>query len=107
MTGSHRPRDKRGDPQHIAGLLDTALRELGVRRQIRELQLREAFAAVVGPALASLCEAISLERGTLLVATRNGALAQQLQLEMPVITAELNRRLGGDQVRRLRFTALS
>jgi predicted nucleic acid-binding Zn ribbon protein len=107
MTERHRARDKPADPQHIAGLLDNALREMGVRRQIRELQLRDAFAAVVGPALAPLCEALSLERGTLLVATRSGALAQQLQLEMPVITAELNRRLGGDQVRRLRFTALS
>jgi predicted nucleic acid-binding Zn ribbon protein len=107
MRERARPRERRGDPQHIAGLMDSALRDMGVRREVRELQVREAFAAVVGPALAPLCEAISLQRGTLLVATRSGALAQQLQLEMPVITAELNRRLGGDQIRRLRFTALS
>jgi predicted nucleic acid-binding Zn ribbon protein len=91
---------------HIAGVLDAALRELGVHRQVREVQLREAFAETVGPALAPLCQAISLERGTLLVATRSGALAHQLHLEMPVITATLNRRLGSEQVKRLRFTPL-
>jgi predicted nucleic acid-binding Zn ribbon protein len=107
VRGRSRVRDKDEEAHHIAGLLDSALREMGVRREVREVQLKEAFAAVIGPALAPLCDAISLERGTLLVATRNGALAQQLQLEMPVITAELNRRLGDGQVRRLRFTALS
>lgn len=94
-------------PVHISGLLDGAIRDLGVHRQVREVQLREAFAAVVGPAVAPLCEAISLERGVLLVATRNGALAQQLQMEMPVITAALNHRLGSTQVKQLTFTALS
>lgn len=107
MTTRHRHRERHDDPQHISGLLETALREMGVRRQIQELQLRDAFAGIVGPALAPLCRAISLERGTLLIATRSGALAQQLQLETPVIIAALNDRLGDAQVRRLRFTALS
>lgn len=100
--------DRAGDagPRHIADVLGTALHGLGVRREVREVQLHQALAEVVGPALAPLCQALSLERGTLLVATRNGALAHQLQLEMPVIVAALNRRLGSDEVKRLRFTAI-
>jgi hypothetical protein len=94
-------------PLHISDVLGTALRRLGVQREVREVQLREAFAEVVGPALAPLCEARALQRGTVLVATRNGALAQQLQLEMPAIVRALNQRLGGDEVKRLRFTAMS
>jgi len=78
-----------------------------VQREVREVQLREAFSEVVGPALAPLCAAVSLQRGTLLVATRNGALAQQLQLESPALLRALNTRLGGDEVKRLRFTAMS
>jgi predicted nucleic acid-binding Zn ribbon protein len=92
---------------HINELLGTALRRLGVQREVREVQLREAFAEVVGPAVAPLCEALSLQRGTVLVATRNGALAQQLQLEMPTIVRALNARIGGEEVKRLRFTAMS
>ena len=99
--------DREPGPLHIADVLGTALRRLGVQREVREVQLRDAFAEVVGPALAPLCEALSLQRGTLLVATRNGALAQQLQLEMPTIVRALNGRLGADAVKRLRFTAMS
>ena len=72
------------------------------------MQLREAFAEVVGPAgwrrsvPRSPC---SGERCW--VATRSGALAQQLQLEMPTIVRALNGRLGADAVKRLRFTAMS
>jgi predicted nucleic acid-binding Zn ribbon protein len=94
-------------PLHITEVLGTALRRLGVQREVREVQLREAFSEVVGPAVAPLCEALSLQRGTVLVATRNGALAQQLQLEMPTIVRALNARIGGEEVKRLRFTAMS
>jgi predicted nucleic acid-binding Zn ribbon protein len=87
-------------------VLGTALRRLGVQREVQEVQLREALAEVVGPALSPLCQAVSLQRGTLLVATRNGALAQQLQLEMPTLVRSLNQRLGAEEVKRLRFTAL-
>jgi predicted nucleic acid-binding Zn ribbon protein len=105
MDPGRRP-DHAPGPLHITEVLGTALRRLGVQREVREVQLRDAFAEVVGPAVA-LCEALSLQRGTVLVATRNGALAQQLQLEMPTIVRALNTRMGGDEVKRLRFTAMS
>jgi len=110
MTSEDQPPrrpDREAGPLHIADVLGTALRRLGVQREVREVQLREAFADVVGPAVAPLCEALSLQRGTVLVATRSGALAQQLQLEMPTIVAALNARMGVDEVKRLRFTAMS
>jgi predicted nucleic acid-binding Zn ribbon protein len=110
MTGAVDPGqhpDREPGPLHIAEMLGTALRRMGVHREVREVQLREAFAEVVGPAVAPLCEALSLQRGTVLVATRNGALAQQLQLEMPTVVRALNARMGGEEVKRLRFTAMS
>lgn len=106
MDPGGRP-DHAPGPLHITEVLGTALRRLGVQREVREVQLRDAFAEVVGPAVAPLCEALSLQRGTVLVATRNGALAQQLQLEMPTIVRALNKRMGGEEVKRLRFTAMS
>lgn len=89
--------------QRIGDLVDPALRHLGVRRGVRELQLREAFAAVVGERMAHLCEARSLERGTLCIATVHTALAHQIQLDSPAVIAALNERIGVDAVRRLRF----
>jgi hypothetical protein len=93
-------------PAHIADLLDSALRDLGVTRDVHRVQLREAFAEAVGPALSPLCEALSLDHGVLLVGTRSGALAHQLHLESPGLMASLNQRLEGQRVRRMRFTAL-
>jgi hypothetical protein len=106
--GRQRRRDGDADhqAQHITDVMDGALQRLGVRREVRNVQLQQAFAVVVGPAVASMCQALSLDRGTLLVATRTGALAQQLQMEMPTVVAALNARLGSDLVQRLRFTAM-
>lgn len=89
--------------KRIGDLFDSALRGLSVRREVREVQLRDEFALVVGPGLAPMCRAVSLERGTLCVATAHGALAQQLQADSVTLIAQLNERIGTTAVRRLRF----
>jgi predicted nucleic acid-binding Zn ribbon protein len=94
------------DEQRLADLFDPALRRMGIRKAVREVQLQDAFAEVVGPAVAPLCRAVSLERGALLVATVHTALAHQLQLEAPRIFHALYQRVGEGTVKRLRFTAL-
>jgi predicted nucleic acid-binding Zn ribbon protein len=90
--------------QRISELVDDALRGLEVRRQVRELQLREAFAEVVGAHAAAHCHAVALERGVLCIATAHTALAHQLRLDGPVLIAALNARIGTNAVHRLRFT---
>ena len=90
----------------VSDILDPALRGLGVRGRVREEQVRRALGAVVGPALAPLCRAERLERGTLLIGTASTALAHQLQMESPHIIAALNDALGLTAVRRLRFGPL-
>lgn len=97
MSRGDRPESRVGD------LVDDALRRLGVRRAVREAQLRALLAEVLGPPLAPLCRAVSLDRGTLTIATAQPALAHQLQLDSPRLVAALNARLGSDAVRRLRF----
>lgn len=94
------------DERRLSDLFEPALRRMGVRRAVRDAQLQEAFADVVGPAVSGLCRAISLDRGALLVATAHSALAQQLQMDGPRIIASLNARVGDGTVKRLRFTAL-
>ncbi|MFN2581175.1 MAG: DUF721 domain-containing protein [Candidatus Dormibacteria bacterium] len=91
------------DEQRVSDLLDPTLRSLGVRGRVREEQVRTALAQVVGPAMAPLCGAERLERGTLLITTSSTALAHQLQLESPRIIESLNAALGAPAVKRLRF----
>ena len=92
--------------ERIADILDPALRSLGVRSRVREERLRRALADIVGPALAPMCRADRLERGVLVIATANTALAHQLQLESPRLIDACNAALGTVVVRRLRFCAL-
>jgi predicted nucleic acid-binding Zn ribbon protein len=92
--------------QRLSDLIDPALRRMGIRAQVRDAQVQDAFADVVGAAMTPLCRAVSLRRGALLVATAHSALAHQLQLESPRIVAGVNARIGTDAVRRLAFTTL-
>ena len=93
--------------KQLQEIFNSALRGLGVQQKVTEERIRTFFAEIVGPALAPMCEAVSLERGVLLVATDNGALAQQLHAESVAILNALNERLGAGNVRRMRFTAKS
>lgn len=92
--------------ERLADILDPALRSLGVRTRVREERLRLMLADIVGPALAPMCRAERLERGVLLIATANTALAHQLQLEAPRLVDACNDVLGATVVRRLRFCAM-
>jgi hypothetical protein len=92
--------------ERLSDLIDPALRGLGVRGRVREVQVREVFAEVVGPALAPMCRALSLERGVLLVGVANTSLSHQLHLDSVRVITLLNERLGTAAVRRLRFTTL-
>jgi len=92
--------------ERLSDLIDPALRGLGVRGQVREERLRLALAEVVGASLASLCRAQRFDRGVLLIATANTALAHQLQMDAPRVIDALNRRIGQDLVRRIRFTGM-
>ncbi len=91
----------------LSDLIDPALRGLGVRGRVREVRVQEIFAEVIGPALAPMCRAVSLDRGVLLIGVSNTALSHQMHLESVRLIGTLNERLGADAVRRLRFTTLS
>ncbi|MHB8718962.1 MAG: DUF721 domain-containing protein [Candidatus Dormibacteria bacterium] len=94
------------DLERIADLLEPALRGLGVQRRVREEQLRDIFADVVGPILSPMCEVVSLDRGVLLIAVSNTSLSHQLHVDSVRIVSTLNQRLGTHSIRRLRFTTL-
>jgi hypothetical protein len=92
--------------ERLSDLIDPALRGLGVRGRVREVQVREVFTDVVGPVLAPMCRAVSLDRGVLLIGVANTALSHQLHLDSVRLVAVLNDRLGAAAVKRLRFTTL-
>jgi hypothetical protein len=87
----------------LAELLEPALKRMGIHGAVRDVQIGDVFADVVGAALAPHCRALRVEHGALVVACVNPALAQQLHLEKTRIISEVNLRLGSETVKRLRF----
>ena len=87
----------------LSDLIEPALKKMGVSGQVRDAQIVDVFAEVVGPALAPMCRALRLERKALVISVANPALAHQLHIEAPRIIAGMNQRLGADLVSRLRF----
>lgn len=94
------------DIEHISDIIEPALRGLGVQRRVREEQLRDVFAELVGPALSPMCRVAGLDRGVLAIAVSNTALSHQIHVESVHLIAALNERVGGNTVRRLRFTTM-
>jgi len=90
----------------VSDIIDPTLRRMGVRTRVREAQLQEALASLLGSSLAPMCKAIELKRGTLVVATAHTGLAHQLQLDSANLVDSLNASIGEPVIRRLRFTAM-
>ena len=88
-------------------MLDGALLKLGVRSEVRNLRLQQAFAEILGPVLSPMCVALRLEKKTLVLATANTALSHQLQMDSLKLIDAINRRMGGPLVTRFRFVPLA
>ena len=102
MSGK-RKRDIEMGMSPLGDLLSPTLKRMGIHGAIRDLQVAEVFAEVVGPALAPHCKALRISRGVLVVDCANPALAQQLHLESERIIPAINERLGGELIKRMRF----
>lgn len=94
------------EEEPVSNLLDRTLRAMGIRQQVRDVQIREVFAVVMGPAMLPFCRAERLERGTLVVASTNSALAHQIHMDSPRVIDAINERLGAKVVQRFRFIPL-
>jgi predicted nucleic acid-binding Zn ribbon protein len=89
----------------LSELLSPTLKRMGIHGAVRDVQVAEVFAEVVGPALAPHCKALRISRGALVIFCANPALAQQLHLESERIVPAVNQGLGADLVTKLRFAS--
>ena len=84
----------------LGNILQTVLRRQPGGARLLGTQVAAAFRAVIGPEPASLCEAVELKSGVLMVTTSSPALAHQLRLDAEMVIARLN---GMDLGRRVRI----
>jgi hypothetical protein len=98
-------RDGGSGMSSLGDLIAPALKRMGIHGAIRDAQIEDVFAEVVGPALSGHCRALRIEHGALVVACANSALSQQLHMEATKIIDQVNQKMGAELVKRMRFSS--
>jgi hypothetical protein len=89
-------------PRSIASVVPVVVRPAFNRAAPAIAQLVEAWPAIVGPAIAAVTTPRRLTQGALTIGCP-GPVAMELQHLSPELLERINRHLGSDQIRRLRF----
>ena len=90
--------------ESISGVLPALLRDLGLEAGILGWRAVREWPDAVGPGLARRTRAVSFQEGTLLVEVEGSAWLHELNILKRDLLRQLNRHLGSELVRDLRFT---
>lgn len=96
---------RRGNLFRLGGLVKDTLDHLGLRRQVLERQALTKWAQVVGPHNAAASAPENIRDGVMFVACKNSMWANELSLHKQRILSRLNKALGGNVVKDIRFSA--
>lgn len=98
-----RPGRRKGTPTALGSLVDRVLGELGLEGVARSHQIGACWEEAVGAQIAAHCRPKGLRGEVLELEVDSPVWAQQLQLRKPELLAALQRRLGANAPRELRF----
>jgi len=87
----------------IGQWLWVVLSRLGIERAFRARHALRAWDRLVGDALAKVAQPLRLEGGTLWVAVKSSAWAQELQFQKATLLQRLNQEAGSDCFQEIRF----
>jgi predicted nucleic acid-binding Zn ribbon protein len=85
----------------VGPLVQRLLRQLGLERRMEEYRAVEAWAEVVGPAIAAQAHAVGVRDGVLFVDVASNVWMQELGLLRDSIAERLNAHLGAPLVRKV------
>ena len=88
----------------VGGVLGRVLENLGLSREMTGWQAVEAWPKLVGPRVARHARAVAFRDGTLQVEVEGSAWMQELAYLKRDLVQRINRELGGEHVRDVRFT---
>ncbi|UCC66098.1 MAG: DUF721 domain-containing protein [Deltaproteobacteria bacterium] len=96
-------RDRRGIDFNLKAALKGALRSLNLDARMRGYAIWGIWDKVVGETVAQQAQPSFLRRGILFIKCSSPAWMQQLQFMKGMILEELNRQLGGEVIKDIRF----
>ena len=87
----------------VSGVLSRVLRRLGLEHELQGWQAVEEWPRLVGPRVARHTRALAFHGGTLRVEVEGSAWMQELGFLKRDLMARINRHLGAELVREVRF----
>src|SRR5690349_18342967 len=99
------PRGRERDPKPMADLMRQLVAGRGWKEPVALGRLRDAWAEIVGGAVAERSAPAKLERGVLTVRAESGAWATELTLLAASLRSKVDEFLGGGMVREVRVSA--
>ena len=89
--------------QHIGTALRLVIDRLGLRQGIDEARIVEAWSVIAGPQINSVTDQSWVKSGTLYVRLTSAIWRQELHLRHSEWLGRLNRELGSEAVKAIRF----
>lgn len=90
-----------GDIIPLQSAIDTATRELGIDRRIREQRIIDEWSAIVGDGVAKEVTIRRLEQGTLILRVPNSVWRQELLFSREKMIAAINAYVGEETVTKI------
>lgn len=94
---------KKSMAQHIGTALRLVIDRLGLRQGIDEARIVEAWSVIAGPQINSVTDQSWVKSGTLYVRLTSAIWRQELHLRHSEWLGRLNRELGSEAVKAIRF----
>lgn len=94
---------RKGTPTAVGDLIDQVLGDLGLASVAKAHQIGARWKEIVGAQVAAHCRPLGLRGEVLEIEVDSPVWSQQLQLRKPELLAALERVMGGDAPRELRF----
>lgn len=94
---------KRTVPQSIGDVLRLSLQQDCMQGRLDEVRAVEAWPRVLGEALASQTRRPTVRNGIMTVGIPNAALRHELSMTRSLLRRELNRTVGRDVIKEIRF----
>lgn len=94
---------KASDPKPVKSVLTSVLQELGLGRRIKQLNVLDLWAEIVGEQIAKVATAERIDGGRLIVRVSKAPWRNELRFLKREIIVKLNRAIGEDIVKEIIF----